>query len=1064
MFVIEIIYNLTLLIAISVIAIFIENRWSHKTVRGSLIQGLMFGVAVVIGMMQPFIYSPGVIFDGRTVMLSLCGLFFGPVSAAIAAVIATCYRISVGGSGIAMGVSTILASATLGTLLYFYLHKKRKKITALSLLTLGIVVHAIMISFMIMLPHNIRIETFRSTAITIILIYPLATIFIGIILNGQRERSQLTEQLKVNEEKYRLLIETQTDLVVKVDNDGRFLYVSSKYCETFGKTEEELLGSAFLPLVHPDDRKSTEDEMQKLIKPPYSCYLEQRAMTTNGWRWFGWSDKAMLNKNGKIEAIVGVGRDITEQKNAEELLEKNRIRLENAENMAKLGSWEADLENQKFWWSKQMFRIFDLPLQSQPPADDVYLNRIHPDDRQLLKDTLEMINTGKTPVEKNFRTNPEYGPIKYLKPNHQIIKNRQNKTIIIRGTLLDITETVKAQNETLASREELAITLMSIGDGVIATDTHGKITRMNPVAEKLTGISIDNAKGCQLEKIFRIVDSENGKDIEAPVKQVIKTGQTVDLSNHTLLLSHSGKNYHISDSAAPIVDRNGTIQGVILVFSDVSNKYKIQQDLNKERSLLRSVIDALPFSLYIKDSLGKKLLLNKTEEKYIGKPIDNIIGKTDYELYSSDYAQKYASDDKKVIEEGQSIIDRIEPVPLAKGGERWISTTKLPWKDDNNKIIGLIGFGIDITDRILDQERIRKLSEGIEQSPNAVVITNNKGFIEYVNPRFTDMTGYQAERVMGKYPRIIKPQPDNHEFIQSVWESIKNNNKWKGEFLSKRASGENYWESISISPIIKNNNISNLLIIIEDVTERKKMIEDLTQAIKRAEESDKLKSAFLANMSHEIRTPMNGILGFAELLKETNLKDDVKEKYLDVIEQSGHRMLNIINDIIDISRIEAGQITIYKKQFHVNEIIKHQYNFFVTEANKKHINLVYHIDLPDNSDIIFSDKSRITQVLINLIKNALKFTKQGSIEFGYTSNKNLFTFYVKDTGIGIDEKLKNQIFERFRRGDMMLTRQYEGAGLGLSISKALVEQMGGSITVESTKNKGSVFSFTIPRN
>ncbi|MBN2263606.1 MAG: PAS domain-containing protein, partial [Prolixibacteraceae bacterium] len=584
-----------------------------------------------------------------------------------------------------------------------------------------------------------------------------------------------------------------------------------------------------------------------------------------------------------------------------------------------------------------------------------------------------------------------------------------------------------AQNETLASREELSITLMSIGDGVIATDTSGNITRMNPVAELLTGFTVEEAKGKHLEKVFHIINSETGEPVDCPFKKVIQTGETVDLSNHTLLISRNGKQYHIADSAAPIINKEGQIIGVILVFSDVSTRYKIQNELNKERNLLRKVIDALPFSLYIKDKNGKKILVNQTEIKYIGKPIEAIIDKTDFEVYEKEYAEKYWADDSEVINNQTIITDRQEPVPDSTGNIRWVSTNKIPWLDENGNVLGLIGFGIDITDRIEDQMKIKRLSEGIEQSPNAVIITNHDGKIEYVNPRFEEMTGYKLEQVRNKFPRVMKPHKNEPNLHIEIWEALKNQQKWKGEYLSKKASGEEYWEQITASPIFDNhNNVSNILLIIEDISDRKKMIEDLKIARDRAEESDKLKSAFLANMSHEIRTPMNGILGFAELLRESHLKKDTKEKYLELIEQSGYRMLNIINDIIDISKIEAGQISLYIKPTAINKILQHQFDFFKTEIERKGLNFKLNKGLPDGDDILNTDAQRLEQVITNLLKNAIKFTNIGEIELGYYQHQNTFRFYVRDTGIGIDENLKEQVFERFRQGELLLTKQYEG--------------------------------------
>lgn len=243
----------------------------------------------------------------------------------------------------------------------------------------------------------------------------------------------------------------------------------------------------------------------------------------------------------------------------------------------------------------------------------------------------------------------------------------------------------------------------------------------------------------------------------------------------------------------------------------------------------------------------------------------------------------------------------------------------------------------------------------------------------------------------------------------------------------------------------------------------KRHIEKLRRAERQALESDRLKSAFLANVSHEIRTPMNGIMGFTELLKEHDTTLEQQLEYLTIIEQSGERMLDLINDLINISKLDSGQMKLSISEFDINEKMQLLFQFFRIQAESKGLSLDFKPGMEDLKDtMILSDKDKIYSILSNLIKNAIKYTKKGSVKFGYIQKNDELQFYVTDTGIGIEHDKQNSIFDRFVQADMSLAKSYEGAGLGLAISKAYTELLGGQIWLESKFGTGSTFYFSVP--
>ncbi len=357
----------------------------------------------------------------------------------------------------------------------------------------------------------------------------------------------------------------------------------------------------------------------------------------------------------------------------------------------------------------------------------------------------------------------------------------------------------------------------------------------------------------------------------------------------------------------------------------------------------------------------------------------------------------------------------------------------------------------------------RQLSMAIEQSPVHIVISNTDHKIEYINAKLTEITGFTPEDVIGKDLAMFVPDSNKkayHKFFQKALEEY---GTWRGEVQSLKKDGTLFWENLSISPI-KNEQgtITHYISIKEDITKRKQMEQELINALDKAECSDKLKDAFLRNLSHEIRTPLNAIVGFSKLLTINGVTPTEMDEYTSIIINSSNQLLSIVNDVLTVSRIQTGQEVMTIKPIPINSIVDNLYVIFTLQAEAKSLELSISKEVNDLSFTILTDETKLTQILSNLLNNAVKFTNTGSIEFGYTIRGNEIEFFVKDTGIGISKESQEVIFERFRQAETSISRTFGGTGLGLSISKAFAEMLNGSIRVDSEPGKGSTFYFSMP--
>ncbi len=488
--------------------------------------------------------------------------------------------------------------------------------------------------------------------------------------------------------------------------------------------------------------------------------------------------------------------------------------------------------------------------------------------------------------------------------------------------------------------------------------------------------------------------------------------------------------------------------------------------LNKELEELKYAINAASI-VSITDTKGIIKYANKNFEKISQYKIDELIGHRHNLINSGYHSQKFWKEMWRAISNGE--VWKADVKNKTKDGSiYWVNTAVIPIKNIRGNIVEFISIRNEITEKKKNEEQLELLSLVAKHTSNYVIITDAAGRIEWVNESFEKFTGYQLAEIRDKKPgHFLQGKETDKDTIRYMAERVQRKKSFHCEIINYTINGDQYWVEINAQPLKnKAGEVVRYFAIMHNITEQKWMVENLINARKEAEESDRLKSAFIANMSHEIRTPMNAIMGFSELIDRPNLPVEKRKEFAHLIRQRSQDLLGIVNDILDVSKIEAGQMKYFPVVGNIQELFQLLQSNFSSEIKhlqNKSVEIKIYNELKNNENIVLADFLKLHQVLNNLIHNALKFTEHGFIEFGCKlQDQNTLLFTVRDTGLGIESDKVNIIFRPFQQANPGIHQRFGGTGLGLAIIKGILKLWGGKIWVESEMGKGSIFYFTMP--
>ncbi len=851
----------------------------------------------------------------------------------------------------------------------------------------------------------------------------------GVTKPGSDHRKQSSEPISTEE--YRNILDKTSASVFIKNLDSRYLFINKKFEQLHGITNEKIAGLTDYDIFSLEEAELFRKNDLEVIDSGDSILREEYLNLKDGRHTVISNKFPLFDSNDNVFAVCGIATDITSQKRSQSALNKLTSLLHRTASMAKVGGWELNFESNpsELFWTKTTKEIHEVEEDFQPNFQNA-LKFFPGDAREKLTEAIRIAREeGKSyDLEVPFVTSKGR---RLWTRTIGVPEFKDGKCIRLKGTFQDITIEKEKEEEILKINKELEQKndeLKKLNGALKQTNEALTLaTRASELSEErfrnlyqsirdaivVTGTDrmISHCNQAFTE-LFQYTENEivgkptsiMYKDIQEFEEMGKKLKANMDNSNFLVTINFKKKDGEVfpgETNAFYLKDIDGEITGFIGMIRDISERVESEKEMV---------------------ALNEELVAQNEEYESLNEELRS----TNEELFQA----------KQVAEEQEAML-----MAAMENSQAGIAIADVP----DGKLRFVNKAGLLIRDK--DQEEIVK------------DIDVNK-YVESWQILHLDGTPYKDDEV--PLARAVLYGESNTR-----------------EFIVRRDSNEDRYVWANAAPIHdeKGKQIAAIVVFL-DITDRKlaqiqlqATVEELKQlnaayiqAKEKAEESDRLKSAFLANMSHEIRTPMNGIIGFTSLLKKPDITDDQRKQYISIIQRSGKRMLDTVNDLIDISKIETGQMEVDQEEVNVLDEIESTLSFLSIEANQKGLELRKNNTIPTLKSITLTDRLKLNSILTNLLKNAIKFTDKGYVEICSEIHEDgNYLFKIQDTGIGIPKDKIDIIFNRFEQADTSIQKKYEGSGLGLAITKAYLNMLGGSISVYSETGRGTVFHILFPR-
>ena len=891
------------------------------------------------------------------------------------------------------------------------------------------------------------------------------------------ERKQAEDELKKSFSLLNATLESTADGILVVDKKGKVTNFNKKFVE-FWQIPESIVAEG-------DDEKLLSFVIGKL-KEPESFVKKVKDLYLNdeetSFDVLEFKDGRILERYSQSQKLEGknVGRvwsfrDITVLRRAEE---KYRSIFENAIE----GIYQSTPEGKFLTVNPAMAKILGYSTPEELIHERSDLARQGYFDPSVREEFKRLIETNGFVNDFEFEAVHKDGSKVWVSENARLMRDEHGH-VFYEGSMMNITMRKQTEESLRESQALYHSFVENMPAGVFRKDSEGRFIFVNTAFCQFKGLKAEEILGKNSQELLdyesammashssdkRFVKLTHAASGENHHDQIMRTGKLIEIEEN--YSKPDGTNLYLQVVKSPVFSSAGKTIGSQGIQFDITSRKKAEESLSKSHELLNKLAEQIPGVVYQYrlfpdgrscfpySSPGMKLIYGVTsdEVREDATPVFGRIHPDDVDdivssIHNSAQTLQLYHSEFRVILPGQGVRWRLcdsKPERLEDGSTLWY---------------GIIS---DISDRKQAEAELAHsydlMHYVIEHNRSSIAVFDKDLKYVYVSQRYLRDNKIQEKDIIGKrhyevFPGLPQKWKDVHQKVLA------------GEVLSaeddpyQREDGTMDWITWECRPWYgSNGTVDGIILFTEIITERKHAEAELIAAKEKAEEADRLKSAFLANMSHEIRTPLNSIIGFSDLLLDPFFGSSQHNEFAGIIKENGNNLLAIISDIMDLSKIEAGQVKVKKRSFSVDQLIAGIQKEYSYKAVEKGIELRFDRTNPNEEIVIKSDSERIKQILINFVSNALKFTEKGFIEIGIKITGDFIQFHVKDTGIGIPAEFHEQIFERFRQVETANTRKYGGNGLGLAISKGLVELLGGIIWMESEQGVGSTFYFKIPK-